>query len=1160
MPQLLVDRIKKERRELFLQKNRNLLDSLYKRRDELSSKSKDENSDEKNLYEDILKQIECLKEIESSFVDSGPIFDVICFKDSSSKWRVVIDIHENGDLSGFTPMTNYRDEYQVSNFGDSILLNFVVNIWNDGNIVEIVTDSGSHGTHVACISSGYFKDKPELNGIAPGSQVISFKIGDSRLNGMETGTGFMRAISLARRLKVDLINISFGEYTNECDKGRVTEYLREIIEKDGIIVVSSASNSGPCLSTTSAPGSSTQGAISVAAYISEKMIKSQHLFPSLKKDYEWSETMKDWSSRGPTEDGSLGVSVCAPGGAIASVPNWTLRQTRLMEGTSMASPNACGCLGLILSGLKKNDKKYSPFTIKMAIENTARRLINLDYWTQGYGLIQVKKAFDLLMHKVTLRDDIRIECRENITNKRGIYIRDIGDINKDFKKNFNLNIIVDFNDERSKNKDKVDFTMNVDIESTVPWIIAPSFGVLTNGSVLMKVKLDTSFINKKEYHGTYYGEIIGYDQLNRSQGPIFRYPVTLIQPYHINTLPYHYEEENINLIPGETKVRRFFNSSIPNTYAIIKIEGDIKTSTQFFFGSIQLLKHISPRYTHIEKVFSLQPNGPPFKVEVPVVPENVIEICFSHFWKSLDTNGPLRLSIHFNSFTPLDNYHIVQNNYNETTIIHMKNQCNVPLPIEIKASIYSFKTSLYPKDIKGPYRLNDFRDDLGSSRHVYEMIIEYHYKTESNNCNVLLKLQNLYNVLYESPYDSQLIMIYDKNKKYIGSSDAFPSFITLKEKGKYIFRAQLRHENLSLLESRKNQILILERKLSESKRIHLSIKGDLSSSLSSQASVSSQNNNGFRMNPSVGQLFSFYITSPSENNIPSYIKPGYTMCGVLTFNDDMRKGKAFDSHGIIENPGSLPYSFNVPESSKTSTKTESSSEYILLPSYLSSKLKNLIQNKQFDDSEKLIKYIHIIENVREDHPMVKECELIYEMNKNPNDYDHLIDLCDKLIQSIGPMDKVILKLSQGGEQFLDEEKDKDIIKNASKYKDLILKTLKQKMTLYKQKDDHNKVNELFDQYNKWISGGSGKSNESLSNDLKDIKSWIYEKKKQYGNALQSLLSGSYSSRYNDINIFNRYISILKDLNNEYPNNEWSFLLSIEEYSKEIHFPSNYLPF
>ena len=137
-------------------------------------------------------------------IDVGPVFDVILFKDKNhggvdGRWKVAVDCSEVGDLQ--EAIGEFRFDGEYSRFGEE-LLTFSVNVYGswdgadgDGDIiVSLVTNAGSHGTHVAGICSGNFPTKPELNGVAPGSQIVSLKIGDTRLGSMETGVGLMRAL------------------------------------------------------------------------------------------------------------------------------------------------------------------------------------------------------------------------------------------------------------------------------------------------------------------------------------------------------------------------------------------------------------------------------------------------------------------------------------------------------------------------------------------------------------------------------------------------------------------------------------------------------------------------------------------------------------------------------------------------------------------------------------------------------------------------------------------------------------------------------------------------------------------------------------------------------------------------------------------------------
>ena len=54
-----------------------------------------------------------------------------------------------------------------------------------------------------------------------------------------------------------------------------------------------------------------------------------------------------------------------------------------MNGTSMSSPNCCGGLALILSGVKAQGRTYTPASVRRAIENTASQVEQIEPWALG---------------------------------------------------------------------------------------------------------------------------------------------------------------------------------------------------------------------------------------------------------------------------------------------------------------------------------------------------------------------------------------------------------------------------------------------------------------------------------------------------------------------------------------------------------------------------------------------------------------------------------------------------------------------------------------------------------------------------------------------------------------------------------------------------------
>ena len=184
-------------------------------------------------HAELAARVKLLKDLGASLEDVGPIIDCVVWHDGEA-WRAVLDREQSGDLSKQTPMTNFRAERQWALLvaEEKVQLNFAVNIYDAGAVLSIVTDSGAHGTHVAGTIGAFDAASPELNGVAPGVQIVGIKIGDNRLGSMETGTGMARAAIACVENGCDLVNMSFGEPSGlvGVQMGRITTLYKSLVQ------------------------------------------------------------------------------------------------------------------------------------------------------------------------------------------------------------------------------------------------------------------------------------------------------------------------------------------------------------------------------------------------------------------------------------------------------------------------------------------------------------------------------------------------------------------------------------------------------------------------------------------------------------------------------------------------------------------------------------------------------------------------------------------------------------------------------------------------------------------------------------------------------------------------------------------------------------------
>ncbi|GAA3498111.1 S8 family serine peptidase [Streptomyces prasinosporus] len=350
--------------------------------------------------------------------------------DTTDSWGVLydaaagtvrVDLNDNQDFGDDTPMKPYKDGFQIGYFGTDDPKTdvaerqpFVVEVRKDvpmdpyggdwvgrtADFVNIGVIEGSHGSHVAGITAANGLFGGRMDGAAPGAKIVSSRA--CTWTGGCTNVALTEGmIDLVANRGVDIVNMSIGGLPalNDGNNARAELYTR-LIDTYGVQLVISAGNSGPGTNTIGDPALADK-VISVGASVSKETWAANY-GSVVEKEY----AMMPFSSRGPREDGGFTPTLVAPGAAINTIQTWLPGAPvaeagyalpagyGMLQGTSMASPQAAGAAALLLSAAKQKGIDLPPAKLRTALTSTAEHISGVQAYEEGAGLIDIEDAWD----------------------------------------------------------------------------------------------------------------------------------------------------------------------------------------------------------------------------------------------------------------------------------------------------------------------------------------------------------------------------------------------------------------------------------------------------------------------------------------------------------------------------------------------------------------------------------------------------------------------------------------------------------------------------------------------------------------------------------------------------------------------------------------------
>lgn len=765
----------------------------------------------------------------------------------------------------------------------------------------------------------------------------------------------------------------------------------------------------------------------------------------------------------------------------------------------MASPLACGCIALLLSGLNARNIIYNPYSVKKAVENSSKNFND----PLGVGLIQVEAAFDYFV-KYKEHDDLFMNFAVTLpgrNNARGLFIKNERDYFNGFVEEEVSVDCVFRNDDHASNERRLRYEQRLTLVQKYPasFIKAPDFVFMNTGGRQFQISVDTTALTQS---GLYYNEIQAIDSKFPDKGPVFTIPITFLKPETLNDNKFVFEKV---FSPGHIE-RLFFLPPSGCTFAKVKIRlGNSNTdpskeanNVRFSMETMQLLDN-EKKFTK-DFHFALRNSKEEARDNIyfDVVGGKYLEVNLSSFWSS---SGVLKVSLEIDFMGIMTNGSTGPISLRGMDAFKTLNFYAPLKQVEFNPTLTlsGYRRHLTPSGDRKIKSLLSKRDIIAEGKVSYEVIINYTLKITEEKSFTLKPF--IKGHLYESPFESFLLMVFNEHKRRVFFSDVFSKSVKLSDKGTYTIQVELRHENQDLLDKlQKSLVFVVEGKLS--KPITLSLYDDI-----------------------------YELYSGKKKTLPKFIQPKQEISTVVDLLVNVEDG--ITSSDLLIGDISFAsgnYKVGLLFDVAASSSSKSSDDNATVDLTLEEKKKELLLGLVLQKNLKLEERTKVMNDLVSSYPkdvavLKKQIEFLLPTLKETAAKDKIVAACDTII-SVSDQKEIQLFLL---------EKVPPAVSNSTEYKQKKTKYSDLKSTLafayylkccilLEDKDD--KVSECFNSLSKLID---------IESDIRYVflNAALKRHKKQYGSALKivaTYLKANFNSTTKTENLITFAAQITESLN------------------------------